>query len=81
MNQGLYLGVKSGHKKTPFSEQIAKNFWTEDGSGAAPELFPLRRISYYFVNSTVVFYPKHLHRFFLTSYLIPDSITIISQPG
>ncbi|KRY99939.1 hypothetical protein T4B_637 [Trichinella pseudospiralis] len=34
MNQGLYLGVKSGHKKTPFSEQIAKNFWTEDGSGA-----------------------------------------------
>ncbi|KRZ03903.1 hypothetical protein T4C_8022 [Trichinella pseudospiralis] len=47
----------------------------------APELFPSRQISYYFVNCAVVFYPKHLHRFFLTSYLIPESMTIISQPG
>ncbi|KRX69709.1 hypothetical protein T4E_7484, partial [Trichinella pseudospiralis] len=44
-------------------------------------LFPSRQISYYFVNSAVVFYAKHLHRFFLTSYLIPESMTIISQPG
>ncbi|KRZ25665.1 hypothetical protein T4C_12140 [Trichinella pseudospiralis] len=34
MNQGLYLGVKSCLEKTPFSKQIARNFWTEDGSGA-----------------------------------------------
>ncbi|KRY64987.1 hypothetical protein T4A_1515 [Trichinella pseudospiralis] len=27
-------GVKSCLEKTPFSKQIARNFWTEDGSGA-----------------------------------------------